>query len=302
MYEEWSDYFYKKLYNKYGINIKNYLYSNKNISLKYIEKELSKGIDYDFLIINPNIDIESVILYYKENDLYLFIHNNNLLYKYIDLFETYDYIKYMEKTYKHKINYKYLSANSNITWDFIKNNIDKDWNYNYMVRHNKNITLDIVLNNPNLFKNISSKDLSTIKSINWIDILNNPDINWNYNILSKNDNITFDIVLNNLDKKWCFSNLSMNRNITYDIIRNNPQFDWSIEKYLLNPNLRLNDLDFIDIHKNSKKFEIMMQNIAINNYDNDRNEYFIKNNIIIDNKIYKILNKDNVERFNGLYI
>lgn len=304
MFEDWSDYLYKRLYNKYGSGIKFYIYANKNLSWKYIEENLSKNVDYDFLSCNPNINIENVFTKYKENDLYTHLYHSkrDILYEYVDSYGTYEYIKYMEKECNHIINYNYLSSNSNITWEFIKNNSDKPWNIFFMIGYNKNITLDIVLENPDYFKNISKNKLSEIETLTWNNIINHPEIDWNFSILSKNSNITFDIVMNNLDKEWCFTRLSSNPNITYDIIQKNQQFNWSIERYLLNKNLTLNELDIIDIRKDTNHFETTMRNIAINHYDKDRKYFIKKNNIIVDEEQENILDKYLITRIPGVFI
>ena len=47
--------------------------------------------------------------------------------------------------------------------------------------------------------------------------------NKNWDTLSLNPKITWDIVVNNLDKPWDWVNLSQNKNITWNIIVNNPE-------------------------------------------------------------------------------
>jgi hypothetical protein len=44
-------------------------------------------------------------------------------------------------------------------------------------------------------------------------ILDNPDKSWDYNLLSCNPNITWDIVRDNPDKHWCYDCLSGNKMI-----------------------------------------------------------------------------------------
>ena len=55
-------------------------------------------------------------------------------------------------------------------------------------------------------------------------ILDNPKYNrsyWDYDYLSENPNITFDIVQNNPEIGWDYEGLSKNPNTTFDIIKNN---------------------------------------------------------------------------------
>jgi len=70
-----------------------------------------------------------------------------------------DYLKQYEKEWtryywnefvlknENKIEWKYLSKNPNITWEIVKDNLDKPWNWNYLSA-NPNITLEIVKDNP----------------------------------------------------------------------------------------------------------------------------------------------------------
>ena len=61
-------------------------------------------------------------------------------------------------------------------------------------------------------------------------IIDNPNKLWNWNWLSGNPNLTWDIVQTNLDKKWNWFNLSQNLNITWDIIQQNRDkpWDWNL--------------------------------------------------------------------------
>lgn len=307
MFEEWSEYFYNRIFNKYGLISKSRIVCNKNLSWKYIENNLISNIYYEFMVLNPHIELDYIKNKYIDlkNGIINCEHYTHLRFyyheldKYIDLYKYYEYIKYMEENYNHKIDYELLSMNKYITWNFIKNNPDKKWNYKNIIL-NKNITFDIIINNKNYFKDeYINENISKNKNITWLEIQKHPEINWNYNYLSKNYNIDFNIVLNNLEKKWSYKNLSMNKNITLDIIKKNPQFNWSLEGYLKNPNLRLDDLDELDKIWNDKS-EKYINEICIANYDIDREEYFINNKIIIDNKLKDILDNNTIERLYGI--
>ena len=307
MFEEWSDYFYNKIFNKYGLVAKSRIVCNKNLSWKYIENNLISNVYYEFMVLNPHIELDYIKTKYIDlkHGMSNCEHYTHLrfyykeLYKYIDLYKPYEYIKYMEKKYNHIIDYELLSMNKYITWDFIKNNPDIKWNYKNIIL-NKNITFDIIINNKNYFINeYISENISKNKNITWSDIEKHPEINWNYNYLSKNYNIDFDIVLNNLKEKWSFNKLSMNSNITLDIIKKYPQFNWSLPGYLKNPNLKLSDLDEFDKIWNIKSDKYINE-ICIANYDIDREEYCRNNNINIDDKLKQILENDTIERLYGI--
>ena len=49
-----------------------------------------------------------------------------------------------------------------------------------------------------------------------------PNKNWNYDWLSQNPNITWEIIKENSKKPWNFNLLSLNSNITWKIIKDNP--------------------------------------------------------------------------------
>ena len=319
-FEDWSEYLYYTIIQKINniIDIKdlfiyNKIFSNKNFSLKFLHNKF-KVIDYDILSYNQNITFEYIIqtkhcnwnnlilnktlgknisnydIYEKyKYDLSKY-YNFNILY---ELYETWENILYIQKKFDHTIKYDLLSMNNNITWDIIFKNIDKNWNFKNLVIHNENITIDIILDNTLFFNEKCLKVLSKNKSIKWLDIIKHPEIEWNFQDLSLNKNITFDIILNNLDKGWCFRRLSSNPNINIDIINNYNQFNWSIYWYSFNPNLRLDNIDKIKINHDTPDLSIIINNLFLNNYDLEREDFFKKYNIIDD----KIVTYDNFELF-----
>lgn len=48
-------------------------------------------------------------------------------------------------------NYYMLSRNPNITWEIIKNNLDKPWNYEIFINNNPNIMGDKLVNQNFIF-------------------------------------------------------------------------------------------------------------------------------------------------------
>ena len=58
-------------------------------------------------------------------------------------------------------------------------------------------------------------------------IRDNPEKKWNWDGISSNPNITWDIIIrDNPDKPWNWYEISRNPNITWDIIQNNPEKLW----------------------------------------------------------------------------
>ena len=61
-------------------------------------------------------------------------------------YEKEHYFLYCKK-YKNKLDWWAISANSNITWEIIQNNPDKNWFWN-VILVNQNITWEIIQDNP----------------------------------------------------------------------------------------------------------------------------------------------------------
>jgi len=63
----------------------------------------------------------------------------------------------------------------------------------------------------------------TTKKLFFYDlVLLNPDKPWNWQYISENPNITWEIIHANPDKPWNWRHISKNSNITWDIIHSNP--------------------------------------------------------------------------------
>ena len=60
----------------------------------------------------------------------------------------------------------------------------------------------------------------------WQFIIDNPDKDWNWNLISENPNITWEIIQNNSDKPWSRNKILSNKNITWEIIQNNFDKKW----------------------------------------------------------------------------
>ena len=60
---------------------------------------------------------------------------------------------------------------------------------------------------------------------------------WNYDELSNNPNVTWELVQALPDKPWNYYFLSSNPNITWDIIQSNPYKPWNFYELSKNPNI-----------------------------------------------------------------
>jgi hypothetical protein len=56
----------------------------------------------------------------------------------------------------------------------------------------------------------------------------------NYNELSSNPNITWDIITDNPDKEWDYGFVSLNSNITWEIVNANPDKPWKYDQLSAN--------------------------------------------------------------------
>jgi hypothetical protein len=234
-----------------------------------------------------------------------------------------------------------ISGHNNITLEMIKNNPDLPWDYEGVIG-NKNIKFDdlkkyiikeININEINWIKEVQETDklltgesltlrtLQMNKGITEEDIINNPEINWNYIWLSSNCNMSLDFVLKNKELDWdvdmlfsrptttwdeikngelfyddydkenLLSNfseytkkqISKNKNTTLEIILNNLHEDWDWDYVTINPNVTLEIINNNPDKKWNKKILYRNPNVSI--------EELKENNIEITEKeeIDKIL-------------
>ena len=154
-----------------------------------------------------------------------------------------------------KVSLKFIEDNPDLfEWDWSKISWKIDDNIDFLLKH-----LDKPLKwggYGGVTNNMSLKN-----------ILKNPDLNWDWFMVSKDENLTMGMIREFLDKKWDFSeiskhiswedivsnpkiswnwkNVSENPNITMEIIENNPERDWDYENMSENPNLTV---EFIEKH------------------------------------------------------
>ena len=79
--------------------------------------------------------------------------------------------------------------------------------------------------------------LSGNTSITWDIVKANLDKPWNWYRLSRNSSITWGIVKANLDKPWSWYGLSENSSITWDIVQANLDKPWSWKYLSSNPSI-----------------------------------------------------------------
>ena len=120
-----------------------------------------------------------------------------------------------------QLNWDYISRNTNLTTNHVKNNLNKKWNYK-MFEYNQNTDLNSILKNKGVHSNNDPLKKESINNI-------------------YNDNLTLDFVKNNLNKTWDWHKLSYSLKVTMkDIINSNIVFwDWKAITY--NPNIEIED-------------------------------------------------------------
>jgi hypothetical protein len=89
----------------------------------------------------------------------------------------------------------------------------------------------------NLDEDWDFDELSKNSNITWDIIEANPGRPWDFRYLSKRPNITWDIIEANPDALWDFDELLKHPNMTWDIIEAIPDEPWDFESLSINPNI-----------------------------------------------------------------
>ena len=117
---------------------------------------------------------------------------------------------------------------NNLTWDFIKTNLNRQWDWNALSKHST-ITFDIIKANPTLPWNWD--DISMNPNITVAIIKQYPQYPWNlYYFASQNKTVTEATITANPDFKWNIIHLCSNDNISwYFMVKhyNITKLDWS---------------------------------------------------------------------------
>lgn len=144
-----------------------------------------------------------------------------------------------------------VSANPNITWDFVVSHPEIPWDYE-LLSANPNITWKIVKENPGCdwSKYVLAENPSVIT---WETV---PEQSIAYfKAFSRNTNLTWEIVRTNPDVPWCWYGLSSNPSVaTPEVLKNNPKYwgKWRLHCISSNPNFTGHFLETV-IYKNKLK-------------------------------------------------
>jgi len=141
-----------------------------------------------------------------------------------------------------------ISKSPNITVDIIKDNPDAPWNWREL-SSNRNMTWEFIKSHHDECpdKNWDWFLISLHPNITWDVIRNHPTLRWDWSSVSRNPNITWDLIQNHSNMPWDLAAVLANPNITMDIIKTRFSHirDWRYLSY--NPNITI---DFIICHFN----------------------------------------------------
>jgi len=245
----------------------NYIAGNPNTTREYILEHylgtmsLDREIIFDHALMdqlsqNINITVEDVLKHPNLNwhAMYI-IKNRNFALDEVLMLCNSDINSF---TWIHNPIYTY-SANPRLTWeDVIARGID-EWNWYYIAQHpwvtesmledkqypwqiggfasNPNLTIRTIRDDYHNHLYINAYYASSNPGIKWKDIVDNPDLPWNWCSVTRNPNITLEIVRNNPMFKWDWNLLSCHTNITWDMIIEDPDLPWNKGRVSLNPNI-----------------------------------------------------------------
>lgn len=156
-------------------------------------------------------------------------------------FKEYVSFKFGKKLIKSMINilgdqvFEFLSSNPNITLSHVLLYIEKPWNWFRLSKH-QNIEFSDIYNNLQFQWNW--KGVSLNPNITSKHVIQYPELPWDYLYLSLNPNIKFEDL--NIFENWDWSALS--NHVPYDYIMNNLDLPWNFEELCCNPTFTFNKL------------------------------------------------------------
>lgn len=141
--------------------------------------------------------------------------------------------------------YYLLSCHPAITLNMMLADPNRGWNY-HSAMLNPNITFDMIMEHRELFDETLRKNLygcqflSINRSVTIQNVLDHPQLPWNYSHLSRHVNITLQMMLDHPELPWEFDHASANPNITYEMMINHSNIKWCYKYLSLNPTLTYN--------------------------------------------------------------
>ena len=221
--------------NTYNWNYEE-LSRHPNITLHDIENNIHLPWDFDQMSHNPNINYNFVKKYNYKKWNYKGLSDNKGIY--------WDDILY---NLEQKWNWDRVTRNINITLNIIDKYPHYPWKYDSLFL-NKTIRkelLDMKLDfNEMKKKYIINKSLICALGDYFDTTTENTPRDCKLYLFSYDTNLTMDII-KSTNLNWDFNELCCNKNITMNIVKENPQYDWNI--YYLSTN---SSITFDDINNN----------------------------------------------------
>jgi hypothetical protein len=134
-----------------------------------------------------------------------------------------------------------IARNPNLTLDMIEATPEYDWKWG-VISSNHNISVESILDHTvesilNIGKFNNWEYISYNPNLKWDIIKKNLHRNLDWSGISANPNITWDIIEKNPSLSWDWYELSKHPNITWEIIKNNPDKPWDWSAFAENPNM-----------------------------------------------------------------
>lgn len=215
----------------------NYVSRNRSITEQDVRNNPDFGWDYELLCGNPNISFAFMNEYIIKPDAvkrinWQLISSNPA----VSLFDILN-----NQTYQW--DHQYLSANTNITSNFILNE-GRDYNwYRPFVCSNKGLTAkDIFKSTLKSLFEWDYKNLSSNPNLPIVYVKDNLDNDWNFHEISSNAGLVDVEQYHQIP--WDYHGLSMNRNTTMNYVNRNKHRAWHIPSLLSNSSLHFNSFDY----------------------------------------------------------
>jgi hypothetical protein len=260
------------------------LCSNKNFNMEIILSNQDLFNDWNSISYNNNLTI-NIILQNLHKDLNWFSisSNSNIT---MDIVEQYKELPWDRQG---------LSFNDNIIKHNMKKSSETIKLYDiYKIYKHKNFNVSKFLSNIKKDNRLKyyMKGLSSNSNVNSKDIENNIDLDWDWNLVSKNINLSSEFIQKYIYKlNW--ENLSLNPTIDIDFIESTlNDLPWDFRKLSKNPNL---NLKFIEKYIDHFDFDYLSENIFLYNdfiYKKNIEQDIEKRKTLVKNEIKDIFYKD----------
>ena len=252
------------------------LSENSGITMETICEHIDKPWNFDYVSDNPNLTIEMIKKFPYKNWNWEKISKNpamtmDVIESNLDLPWCWRDISvnpsltsgFIEKHFREfteqGLGYSSYAFCEKINLDIVEKNLELNWNWRG-ISSNPALTIDFIRKYRNYVNKNKPYLLWTYSvdshSLNWDRISKNPvvtfemmqenaDLPWDYNMFSQNPNLKIKDVKNNMSYCWNWHTISCNKAISEEDIENNPNLPWDFSWITDNPNV---SIEFIEKH------------------------------------------------------